>query len=129
MLLLSSGSDIWQHAHSELSTTDVVPISTISPGFSCPPIRGTGVSRTVSTRQRFTFCSAEVIHTFIHFNRNLLTLSSLWDRRDRNPHLHQRRGWFSLFCWNVFWDIRLWLALWSGSFSNKARYYRYILTP
>lgn len=111
--------DIWQHAHSEMSPTEVVSISTISPGFRCPPARGTEVSRDLSIRHRPTFSCTEIIHTFMHFNPNLLTLSSLWNRGDtKECTLAPATRMILSVCLKYFWDIRLW----PGSFSNKIRY-------
>lgn len=111
--------DIWQHAHSEMSPTEVVSISTISPGFRCPPARGTEVSRdlSISTGPHFPALKSYTLSCTSTQTCSLWALSQT-EETQKNVHLYQWQGWFSLFAWNIFWDI----TLWPGSFSNKIRY-------
>lgn len=84
--LFSSSNDIWQCAHSEMSTIEVVPISRISPGLRCLPARGTGVSGVVSTRHRFILqCWS---HTHMHAFQPKLAHSELSLRQKRHKRMH-----------------------------------------
>lgn len=122
LCLYSAGIAIWQQAHADLSTPEGGLIFTIAwephTCFGCLPAKRHQGLKNAS--HKFTLCSSEVIHTLMHFSPNCDTLSLLQERGD--THLHQGIGQFPPICWNIFWSIRLWPALWPCTFSSNRRY-------